>query len=155
MNQRLKRLGIILSVVFNLTAIAGFIYAVYFATPGAGSGPIPSLYRNVNLTVEQQQRLNQMMAEPRRHMIEVRRQSRERWNEITVLLAQPQTDWQAIRAKHEEKLDLQREYEATLFRAWVDSMEILTPEQRQRFFEIVQQEIKSGTLFNRQPQPSQ
>lgn len=151
MKQRIKRLGLILSITFNLAALGGFVYAAYFARPATGSNAsVPSVYRNLALTAEQKEALKQMLAAPLQRMSEARRQSRVKWAETVTLLSQPQPDWQAINARHAEKLELQRQYEQALFHGWAESTSVMTPEQRQQFFAAIQQEIKSGALFNKQ-----
>lgn len=151
MKKRLKQLGIALSLAFNLAVIAGTIYAVYFAKPASTNNPIGStVYRKTNLTPEQKQALKQMLAEPARRMIELRRQRQAKWAEAVELLSQPQPDWEALRAKQAELGAVQRELESVIFRGWVDSTSIMTPEQRLRFFQIIQQEIQSGELFSKQ-----
>ena len=49
----------------------------------------------------------------------------------------------------ETELELQRQYEQALFHGWAESTSVMTPEQRQQFFAAIQQEIKSGALFNK------
>ncbi len=150
MKQRLKRLAIILSVLFNLAVLGGFVYAAYFARPASGgNASVPSVYRHLALTAEQKQALKQMLAGPLQQMSEARRQSRVKWAETVTLLSQPQPDWRAIDASHAEKLELQRQYEQALFHGWAESTSVMTPEQRQQFFAAIQQEIKSGALFNK------
>lgn len=122
MKKRLKQLGIVLSLAFNLAVIVGFIYAAYFTTPASTNNPIGhTVYRKTNLTPEQKQALKQMLAEPMQRMIELRRQRQAKWSEAVELLLQPQPDWEAIRAKQLEMGEVQREYESVIFRGWVDS----------------------------------
>ncbi len=151
MKKRLKQLGIVLSIAFNLAVIAGTIYAVYFTKPASTNNPIGhTVYRKANLTAEQKQSLKQMLAEPLQRMIELRRQRQAKWSEAVGLLSQPQPDWEAIRARQAEMGEIQREYESVIFHGWVDSTRVMTPEQRQRFFQIIQQEIQSGEFFSKQ-----
>lgn len=140
MNERLKQLGMTVSVAFNLAVIAGFTYVLLSAAPASSktSEVSNSIYEPLNLTAEQKQQRREMHARSLQRLIELRRGVKARWSEIVEALAQPEPDWKVVDAKHTEMLDLVREYQQVYFHGWVESKRILTPEQKQKLFEVIQ-----------------
>ncbi len=147
MRKRLFQIGFIVSVVFNIAAIATVVYSLYFTKPVSSHKNTFAAYDRLHLTEEQRKELWSRYMDMVRGITASQEQYKTKWVEAVQLIAQPQPDWKAIEAKQAEILDINRETQTMIFQRWDRAKTLLTPEQEHIFFEILQERIKSGEML--------
>ena len=147
MRQKLFQIAFLISLTFNLAALAAVVYGLA-AKPAAGNRANAfAAYERLNLTAEQKKILGARYVDTIRRITEAQALYTAKWAEITELVAQPQPDWKAIEARQQEILDLNRVTQTMIFRRWDGVKNDLTPEQQKLFYEILRERIKSGALL--------
>lgn len=148
MKRKLFQIGFVVSLVFNIAAIATVGYSLYFARPvSSHKTKTFAAYDRLNLTDQQREELWSRYMEMVRGITASQDQYKTKWAEAVQLIAQPQPDWKAIEAKQTEILEINRQTQTMIFQRWDWAKTQLTPEQQQLFFEILQQRIKSGEML--------
>jgi uncharacterized membrane protein len=148
MKERVIKLALIVSVAFNIAAIAGIVYGVFFATP-ASSDKSESPYRVMNLTPEQREVVRREYAETMRRISDMHDQRTAKWVEAVELLGVPNPDWKAINAKQQEIQSIHREVDSLILSKWNELKEFVTPEQAEIFIKVLKGEIQSGRVFGK------
>ncbi len=148
MKKKLFQIGFVVSLVFNVAAIATVGYSLYFAKPVSSHKTNPfAAYDRLNLTDEQRKELWSRYLDMVRGITESREQYKTKWAEAVQLIAEPKPDWKAIEAKQAEILEINRQTQTMIFQRWDWAKTQLTPEQQRIFFDILHQRIKSGELL--------
>lgn len=148
MKKKLFQIGFVVSLVFNIAAIATVGYSLYFAKPvSSHKTNLFAAYDRLNLTDQQRTELWSRYMDMVRGITASQEQYKTKWAEAVQLIAQPQPDWKAIEAKQTEILEINRQTQTMIFQRWDWAKTQLSPEQQQVFFEILQQRIKSGEML--------
>ena len=114
--------------------------------PGARS----RLMQELNLTQEQMQRLDALQQQSKKQMEQPRQALRQARQDLANLMAS-NADENAIRAKHNQLQQLQQQMANVRFQNMLEMRKVLTPEQRQRFAQLMQQ--RRGNSPNRAGSP--
>jgi len=148
MKKKLFQIAFVISLTFNLAAIAAVTYSLSSAKSASDNkADTFAVYKRLNLTDEQKRVLSERYFDTIRRITESQESYATKWVEIVDLIAQPQTDWKVIEAKQKEILDVNRATQSTIFQRWDWAKSQLTPEQQRIFFEILRERIKSGELL--------
>ena len=147
MKKRLFQIGFVVSVVFNLAAVATVVYSLYFAKPVSSHKTTFAAYDRLHLTEDQRKELWSRYMDMVRSITASQEQYKIKWVEAVQLISQPQPDWKAIEGKQAEILDINRATQTMIFQRWDRAKTLLTPEQEHIFFEILQERIKSGEML--------
>jgi len=148
MKKKLIQIAFVISVTFNLAAIAAVTYGLSSAKSASENKTNAfAVYKRLNLTDEQKRVLSERYFDTIRRFTESQQGYTTKWVEIVDLIAQPQTDWSVIEAKQKDILDEYRATQSTIFQRWDWAKSQLTPEQQRIFFEILRERIKSGELL--------
>lgn len=147
MKSRLLQVAFILSVTFNVAALATVAYNLAFAKSAASKPDAFAVYERLNLTDEQRRVLTERYFDLVQRITTSQRDYVTKWAECVDLIAQPKTDWQALTAKQNEILEINRTLQTTIFQRWDWGKTQLTPEQQQMLFAILRDRIKSGELL--------
>ena len=152
MRARLKILLVLLSVALNVAFVGSWTMHAIRASEGqrparATGGPsaaMPSLYEQVGTTKDQWQQIRPQLETFRASALAVFERINQRRQEMLVLLAAPQADHAGIAEKQKEIRAAQAQMQELVTSHILAEKEILTPPQRQRYFELLAQ--RSGTL---------
>lgn len=144
---------IVLSIAMNLAFIG--VWAVHAFGKWCGSGrrcgrynenreigcPV---YRNLNVNEDQLKKLGPRIEEFRKASLAICEEVNARRAELIDLIAVPEPDMEAIKAKQEEILACQRKMQELVIKHLLSEKEILTPEQRKDFFRMFRQRSGCG-----------
>lgn len=148
MKPRFLQLAFIVSVIFNMAAIAAVVYGLTFAKPAVSNKPnVLAVYDRLNLTEEQKKVWEERYFDTIRRITESHQQYKAKWSEIVELVAQPNPDWAAVETKQKEILEMNRQTQTMLFQRWDGVKNYMTPEQQKTFYGILTERIKSGEIF--------
>lgn len=148
MKQKFLQIAFVISVTFNVAAIAAVAYSLSSAKSASSKKANTfAAYDRLNLTDDQKRVVYERYFDLIRRITESHQGYATKWVEIVDLIAQPQTDWKAIEAKQKEILDKNQETQTMIFQRWDWAKSQLTPEQQRIFFEILRERIKSGELL--------
>ena len=145
MKKSFLQIALIVSVAFNLAALAAVVYGY-----ASASGKKPNaftVYDQLHLTGEQKKVLSERYVDMIRRITGAQKSYATKWAEVVDLIAQPQPDWAAIEAKQAEILAVNRETQTMIFQRWDWAKTQLTPEQQRIFFDLLRQRIKSGEVL--------
>jgi Spy/CpxP family protein refolding chaperone len=106
--------------------------------------------QELNLTQEQMQRLDALQQQSKKQMEQPRQALRQARQDLANLMAS-NADENAIRAKHNQLQQLQQQMANVRFQNMLEMRKVLTPEQRQRFAQLMQQ--RRGNSPNRAGSP--
>jgi len=109
------------------------------------------LMQELNLTQEQMQRLDALHQQSKKQMEQPRQALRQAKQDLANLMAS-NADENAIRAKHNQLQQLQQQMANVRFQNMLEMRKVLTPEQRQRFAQLMQQ--RRGNSRNRPGNPA-
>lgn len=150
MGKHAKVLLFTLSVALN-TAFAGVWLTHAMSAPSGVPPAYPGpnahhpiwcpLHRELNVTLEQWQRIEPRLKEFRSTMDSITVQVQGLRMEVVDLLARPHPDRQAIEAKQEEILTAQRRMQQLVAGHLLGETEILTPDQQQLLFAIIRNHL--------------
>jgi Spy/CpxP family protein refolding chaperone len=93
-----------------------------------------SVYRELGVTGEQWCEIEPRLGKFRSDMFKLAREMKRQRDQLVNLVAAPELDYDAIQAKQEEILDAHRRTGELVVENMLADREILTPEQRTRFF---------------------
>jgi hypothetical protein len=148
MKQNLFQIAFVISLTFNVAAIAAVTYSLSSAKSASNNEANTfAVYKRLNLTDEQKRVLSERYFDTIRRITESQQGYATKWVEIVDLIAQPQPDWTVIEAKQKEILEDHRATQTTIFQRWDWAKSQLSPEQQRIFFEILRERIKSGELL--------
>lgn len=144
--KQMKPLLVILSIALNL-AFAG-VWLAYAAASRVGSQETRCepgnsetvwcpLHRELDVTPEQWQKIEPRLREFRTSADAICRQISKLRMEIIDLLAVPEPDLAAVKAKQEEILAKQRKMQELVIEQLNDEKAVLTAEQQQRLFDML------------------
>lgn len=149
MGKKIKTAILIFSIALN----AGFVttWAVYALPTHFGhTGPKAdsnaescvscTLHRQLGMSEEQWQQIKPRLAEFKTSCQAICRQVNQVCKEIIDLLAAPQTDFEAIRAKQDEILAGQRRMTELVISQLLAEKQLLTPQQQKSLFDILRQQ---------------
>lgn len=156
MGKRIKTAILIFSVALN----AGFVtmWAIYAlpthfghtglkADSNAKSCVSCSLHRQLGTSEKQWQEIEPRLAEFKMSCQAVCREVNQVCKEIIDLIAAPQTDFEAIRAKQDEILAGQRRMQELVISQLLAEKEMLTPQQQKSLFNMIRkQSCSAGSL---------
>lgn len=97
-----------------------------------------SLLQELNLSQAQMQQIQQIRAKYKNQLTQQRQGVRQARQELSTLMAGTASADQ-IRAKHRELVNLRRQMEETQFNSMLEMREVMTPEQRSKFAQLMQQ----------------
>jgi Spy/CpxP family protein refolding chaperone len=148
MKTRLLQLAFIVSVLFNVAAIGAVVYGLSSSKTAASNKPNAlAIYDRLNLTEEQKKIWEVHYFEVIQRITDSHKRYKAKWLEIVELMSQPKPDWDAVRSKQQEILDINRETQTMIFQRWEGTRSYMTPEQQKIFFEILQERFKSGEIL--------
>ncbi|HMV82790.1 MAG TPA: periplasmic heavy metal sensor [Blastocatellia bacterium] len=148
MKSRLLQLAFVVSVLFNLAAIGAVVYGLSSSKTSAGNKPNAlAVYDRLNLTEEQKKIWEVQYFEVIQRVSDSHKRYKVTWLEIVELMSQPKPDWDAVRAKQQEILNLNRETQTMIFQRWDGVRAYMTPDQQKIFFDILQERFKSGEIW--------
>lgn len=145
MVNKLKRIGIILSIIFNIAFIGGYCYKSFWSKPETTDSIKPrvrQLFKKLNLSDEQKEKLRQSMDSVLNEVSKIRGQIRTHRLEMTELLTAPTTDREAIEAKRKEIARLQQEIQKLVLDRIIENKDVLTSEQQRKLFAYLKVRIK-------------
>ena len=96
-----------------------------------------SLVKKLNLTIEQQQQIERIRRQYQKNILHQKKELESLKKQLTQMMA-GKNAVSEIRAKNQELVLLRQEIEKLRFESMLATREILTPEQRQKFLEIIQ-----------------
>ncbi|OHB68944.1 MAG: hypothetical protein A2V70_09685 [Planctomycetes bacterium RBG_13_63_9] len=144
--KHVKLLLVILSVALNVAFVGVWLTHLAAArmefdqsrcVPGDSSSVWCPLHRELNVTAEQWSQIEPRLRAFRAEADETCRQIRGSRAEIIDLLAAPDTDLAAVKAKQEDVFAGQRKMQTLVIEQLTAEKEILTPRQRKRFFDML------------------
>lgn len=144
MGKKIVSLLIVLSVTLNV-AFVGFWAARFLRAKWSVGGPWGDgevqcpLHRRLGADREQWQRIEPVVTAFRRESQAVCRDVKRTRLEMLDLLAAPEPDMEKIAAKQEEILAGQRRMQGLVIKHILAEKELLTPEQRKEFFDLLRQ----------------
>jgi Spy/CpxP family protein refolding chaperone len=136
---KLKPLFVLLSFALNGAVVATWVTQKYQSGPcpqAEQAGPCP-LRQKIGASDEQWCRLEPRLTEFREACHCCCRDINRQRRELVELLAQPQADRAAIRAKQEEILKGQRQMEELVVDHLLADKEVLSPEQQRVLFDLL------------------
>ena len=146
MKKNLKTLAIIFSVVLNIVFAGSYFYhgLSLFCLAGRQAEHDHPLYEELDLSRDQLGRFKPLCDRFHTFINEQGRKIKARQLELVDLLAKEKPDRRAIDAKQEEIQVLQRQIQAKVVDHLLEKSRIFTPEQRQRFFELIKGRIEKS-----------
>jgi len=144
--KHMKLLLVILSVALNVAFVGVWLAHVATAqvqsferpcVPGDGGSGWCPLHRELNVTAEQWSQIEPRLRAFREEADEICRQTSNQRAEIIDLLAAPEANLAAVKAKQEDVLIGQRKMQALVIQQLTAEKEGLTPQQQQRFFDML------------------
>jgi len=140
MKPQTKTLLILLSVTLNVAFVVGWsvrvVRAFSDATPAAGAA---SLHQQLDLTPEQWRQIEPLLVEFQKTSSAIMREVEQRRSELLDLLVAPQPDRARIQEKQREIQGGQRQCQDLVVAHILAETEILTPMQRQKYFDLLRQ----------------
>jgi len=146
MKKNLRTLAIIFSVVLNLVFVGSYVYYRSGLLPPAGrqaDHALP-LYEHLDLSREQLARFGPLRNSFHAFVDEQGRKIKAKQLELAGLLAQENPDRPTIDSTQEEIQALQRQMQVMVIDHLLEESTILTPEQRQKFFELIKGRIEKS-----------
>jgi Spy/CpxP family protein refolding chaperone len=151
--KRMKPLLVILSIALNVAFVG--VWLVYAAAsrpesrdapcqPGDSQSVWCPLHRELNVTPNQWQKIEPQLRKFRTSADEICRQIGQLRIEIIDLLAVPEPNLAAVKAKQEEVLAGQRRMQALVIEQLTDEKAVLTAEQQQRLFDMLRSRSSGG-----------
>lgn len=152
MTANVKRWIFVVSVAFNAATVGGIVYGAYFAHASAAADlGLASAWKQVNMNPAQRSALQRSSARALREIVTARERMHRKWLEAIQLLAAPQLDWDAVRAKQVEISEANRDLNDVFFAIWVERARLLDAGQRAILFPRIEEQIQSGQFFNWHP----
>jgi len=151
--KKIVPLLIILSVALNLAFVGVWAFrglrGRWFGhgpcRPRAGRSEVNCpLHRRLGATPEQWRRIEPRLAEFRRASQEVCSDVMRKRGEMIDLIAVPEPDREAIKAKQEEILAAQRRMQQLVIEHLLAEKEVLTPEQQKELFDLLRRRSCAG-----------
>lgn len=146
MRENLKTVLFVASVALNLVFVA--TYAIYrlpvlagMHQPSVSEGP---LFLHLNLTSDQLKQFRVERDGFHARLQKLGQEIREKQLELIELLEAMPPDRQTIAGKQEEIQGLQRSVQNGVIAHFLRAGTFLTPEQRDRFFELIKSHIQTG-----------
>ena len=146
MKKNLKTLAVIFSVVLNIVFAGSYFYhgSGLFCPAGRQAEHDHPLYEGLDLGRDQLDRFKPLRDSFHAFVNEQGRKIKARQLELVGLLAREKPERRAIDAKQEEIQVLQRQMQARVIDHLLEESRIFTPEQRQRFFELIKGRIEKS-----------
>lgn len=152
MTANVKRWIFVVSVAFNVATVGGIVYGAYFAHASASADlTLAPVWKQMNLTGAQRASLQHSSARSIQEIVAARERMHRKWLEGVQLLAAPEIDWNAVRAKQAEISEANKDLSDIFFEIWVDRARLLDPGQRAILFPPIEEQIQSGQFFNWHP----
>ena len=98
------------------------------------------LHRKLGTSGKQWQEIEPRLTEFKRSCQTICRKAKQLREELIDLIAAPQTDLEAVRAKQDEILASQRQMQELLISHLLEEKEMLTPQQQKAFFEMIRKQ---------------
>ncbi len=137
MGTRLLSLVILLSVALNGAFVATWLSQVWLPTAADNCEACCPLYQQIGASDSQRQEIEPRLASFRRSAQELCRQIEQRRQELLDLIAAPQVDRAALRAKQEEILQGQRQMQELIVEHLLREKTVLTPQQQKVLFDLI------------------
>ena len=136
------------SLPFVLVLIALIIAAGLFQDKmlGVRDKPVRGYLDLIQLSNEQKQKVEEIRKEFLPKVEKVRKELRQKRLQLNDLLFASNPDMKAIEDKSKEISDLQSNLEKEVVLHILKEKEILAPEQRRQFYEIIKKEFEKGGL---------
>jgi len=153
MLKQMKPLLVVLSVALNLAFVGAWLaYAAASrmgsqetrCEPGDSETVWCPLHRELNVTAEQWEKIEPRLREFRTSADAICRQIGQLRAEMIDLLAVPQPDLGAVKAKQEEIFAGQRRMQGLVVEQLVSEKKVLTAEQQQRLFDMLRRQSGCG-----------
>jgi Spy/CpxP family protein refolding chaperone len=147
--KQMKPLLVILSIALNLAFVGVWLTCAAASRmgsqetrcePGNSETVWCPLHRELDVTPEQWERIEPRLREFRTSADAICRQIGQLRAEIIDLLATPEPDLGAVKAKQEEILAGQRRMQGLVIEQLVNEKKVLTTEQQQRLFDMLRRQ---------------
>ena len=134
MRAKLPWILLAISVVLNIFAVGGFIYAKRATeTRIMNRSPVMMAARQLDLTDPQKQAFEKMRADIRKSSSDIRDEMRPLRRELLTELAKPQPDFAMVDRKIDDLGDVQGKKFKAMVRSVHEFQQALTPEQQEAF----------------------
>jgi len=143
---------VIFSLALNLGTIGAFAYWRYQDRQAAAlketRGPLGlrELWLRLNLDAEQRQALRKLTPDHHRRVAQLRRELRQKRQELFDLLKGEAPDWSALQAKIKEISAFQGRLEEEVAGFILECKKHLKPEQRAAFVDLVERRLRLGGM---------
>ena len=154
MTANVKRWAFVVSAAFNAATLGGIVYGAWFAHASVSASAdltLASVWKQVNMNPAQRSAFQHSSARALREIVTARERMHRKWLEGVELLAAPQVDWDAVRAKEAEISEANKDFNDLFFAIWVDRARLLDRGQRAILFPPIEEQIQSGQFFNWHP----
>ncbi len=136
-SRSLVVLSIVLNVAFVGTWLAHAVWARWQPVVGGPGEVWCPLHRELNVTPDQWAQIEPLLLQFRGEAEAVCERGRQLREEMLDLLSAAEVDRSAVAGKQEEILGVQREMQELVIAHFLAQREILSAEQRERFFELI------------------
>lgn len=140
MRQKILIIALVVSVALNVGALAMFAYCR--ATTPKPPEPPGRLAEELGLTDEQREMMRGQREKSCREMEPLRREMDRKRSEVLALLEKPEVDVARRDQLFAEIAELQMRMELLAFENMRETGDILRPEQRERFLELVEERFR-------------
>jgi len=134
--RQIRTLAVIFSVVLNVAFLAGYGYQRWNDRPRFA-------YEDLDLSGDQRARMEAGRDRFLKALDEIREKIIARHLELMDLIAADPTDRQAMEAKFQEIRSLQQLMQGNVMDHLLEDKQILTPEQRAKFFALLKARIRA------------
>jgi Spy/CpxP family protein refolding chaperone len=149
MKQKILIIALVVSVALNVGALATFVYRS--ATMPQPPRPPCPLALELDLTDEQRDKMRARREKTFEEMEPLRRELHVKRGEVLALLKEPEVDVAQRDRLFAEIADLQMKMELLTFENMNETGDMLRPEQRERFVELVEERFRRKEHFERGP----
>ena len=152
MTANFKRWAFVVSAAFNAATLGGLVYGAYFAHASASADlSLAPVWKQLNMNAVQRAAFQRSGGRARQEILNARDRMHQKWLEGIQLLAAPEVDWDAVRAKQAEISEANKNFNDLFFGIWVERARMLDRGQRAILFPAIEEQIKSGQFFNWHP----
>ena len=145
MKNYLKRIGIIISIILNITFVSGYYYKTFWEKKEGSwvvRPQVKRILRQLRLSDEQKGKIRNSTDSLRKEVSKIRGQIEARRMEMIELLSSPHPDREAIELKRQAIVSLQQELQKLVLDNLLENKKVLTPEQQRKLFSYLKIGIK-------------